>query len=42
MGSTPGVPNTGLGSSAGLLAVIAIAGIIALFGAFYLGRRREI
>ena len=39
---TPGVPNTGVGSEAGLLAVIAIAGIIALFGAFYLGRKQQV
>jgi LPXTG-motif cell wall-anchored protein len=40
--TTPGVPNTGVGSAAGLLALISIAGIIALFGAFYLGRTKRV
>lgn len=39
-GTTPGVPNTGAGSETGMLAVISIAGLIALMGAFYLGRKQ--
>lgn len=38
--TTPGVPNTGMGTETGFLALISIAGIIALFGAFYLGRKQ--
>lgn len=39
-GSTPGVPNTGLGGSMTLLLELALAGLIALVGAFYLGRKQ--
>ncbi len=37
-GTTPGVPNTGFGGNNALLAEIMLAGLIALIGAFYLGR----
>jgi hypothetical protein len=36
----PGVPNTGLGNNLVLLAEIVLAGLIALMGAFYLGRKQ--
>ncbi len=39
-GTTPGIPNTGLGGNAMLLVEILLAGVIALFGAFYLGRKQ--
>lgn len=38
-GTIPGVPNTGIGTGLGILAMISIAGLIALMGAFYLGRK---
>ncbi len=38
--TTPGVPNTGLGGNIVLLAELMLAGLIALFGAFYLGRKQ--
>lgn len=38
--TTPGVPNTGLGGNIVLLAELALAGLIALMGAFYLGRKQ--
>lgn len=37
-GTTPGVPNTGLGGNMQLLGVLMLAGLIALMGAFYLRR----
>ncbi len=37
---TPGVPNTGLGSNMMLLGQLMLAGLIALLGAFYLGRKQ--
>jgi hypothetical protein len=38
--TTPGVPNTGLGSAGSMALMIVLAGIIALMGSFYLGRSR--
>lgn len=38
--TTPGVPNTGLGNNIMLLGSLLLAGLIALMGAFYLGRKQ--
>ncbi len=38
---TPGVPNTGLGGNVALLATLVLAGMVALFGSFYLGRKQQ-